>query len=177
MIVSTSTLELGLHDQSRIAHRRGAGPKVPTPRRAKLAGNLHQLVPPSMFRRTGRERRQGKVAFQILIPFLDGDLAPLEDFHGSVVPIRPPANPILDWPPRYQFDATSIQALAVRINDNRENLTIEVNLDAAQRVKQAPPRKRIHQRVTADGMTCTQSRQQGDTPDDSFEDVRSVPTR
>ncbi|MDQ0773076.1 hypothetical protein QF026_001542 [Streptomyces aurantiacus] len=79
-----------------------------------------------------------KVAFQVLIPFLDGDLAPLEDFHGSVVPIWPPANP-LGWPPRYRFDATSIQALAARINDNRENVTIDVNLDAAQRVKQAPP--------------------------------------
>ncbi|MFY4721290.1 hypothetical protein [Streptomyces sp. LaBMicrA B280] len=54
------------------------------------------------------------------------------------MPIWPPANP-LDWPPRYRFDATSIQALAARINDNRENVTIDVNLDAAQRVKQAPP--------------------------------------
>lgn len=79
-----------------------------------------------------------KVAFQVLIPFHEGDLAPLEDFHGSVVPIWPPANPLLDWPPPYRFDATSIQALAARINDNRENLTIDVNLDAAQRVREAP---------------------------------------
>ncbi|MGX1907718.1 hypothetical protein ACWIID_02465 [Streptomyces phaeochromogenes] len=79
-----------------------------------------------------------KIAFQVLIPFHEGDLAPLENSHGSVVPIWPPADPLLDWTPRYRFDAASIQALAARTNDNRENLTIDVNLDAAQRVREAP---------------------------------------
>ncbi|WP_405534724.1 hypothetical protein OG787_08205 [Streptomyces sp. NBC_00075] len=80
-----------------------------------------------------------KVAFQVFIPFCEGDLAQLEDFHGSVLQIWPPADPLLDWPPRYRFDSTSIQALAARINDNRENVTMNVNLSAAQRVAKAPP--------------------------------------
>lgn len=32
-----------------------------------------------------------RVTFQVFIPFVTGDLAPLEDFHGSVVQIWPPA--------------------------------------------------------------------------------------
>jgi hypothetical protein len=79
-----------------------------------------------------------KVAFQVFIPFFDGDLAPLEDFHGSVLQIWPPTGPRLDWPPPFRFDQTSIQALAVRINDNREDVTMEVNLSAAVRVRRAP---------------------------------------
>lgn len=79
-----------------------------------------------------------KVAFQVLIPFIDGHLAPLEDFHGSVLQIWPPAIPLLDWPPPFRFDHTSIQALAVRINDNREDVTMEVNLSAAERVRKSP---------------------------------------
>ncbi|WDV53294.1 hypothetical protein PV963_24495 [Streptomyces coeruleorubidus] len=79
-----------------------------------------------------------KVAFQVFIPFFDGDLAPLEDFHGSVLQIWPPTSPLLDWPPRFRFDQTSIQALAVRLNDNREDVTMEVNLSAAERVRRTP---------------------------------------
>ncbi|MFJ5728946.1 hypothetical protein [Streptomyces paradoxus] len=77
-----------------------------------------------------------KVAFQVLIPFREGDLAPLEDFHGSVRQIWPPAAPLLDWPPPFKFDHTSIQALAARINDNRENVSMEVTLSPAKRVTQ-----------------------------------------
>ncbi|MCZ4117925.1 hypothetical protein [Streptomyces sp. H39-S7] len=79
-----------------------------------------------------------KVAFQVFIPFLDGDLAPLEDFHGSVLQIWPTTCSVLDWPPPFRFDQTSIQALAARINDNREDVTMEVNLSAAERVSRAP---------------------------------------
>ncbi|GAB2497460.1 hypothetical protein GCM10027063_40910 [Promicromonospora xylanilytica] len=79
-----------------------------------------------------------KVAFQVFIPFSDGDLSPLEDFHGSVLQIWPPISTLLDWPPPFRFDQTSVQALAVRINDNREDVTMEVNLSAAERVKRAP---------------------------------------
>ncbi|MEV4335496.1 hypothetical protein [Streptomyces sp. NPDC049590] len=83
-----------------------------------------------------------KVAFQVLIPFFEGDFAPLEDFYGSVLQIWPPASPLLDWPPPFRFDHTSLQALAARINDNRESVTMEVNLSAAERVRQAPPEDR-----------------------------------
>ncbi|MFD4502724.1 hypothetical protein [Streptomyces sp. NPDC058457] len=79
-----------------------------------------------------------KVAFQVLIPFFDGNLAPLEDFRDSVLQIWPPSSPLLDWPPPLRFDQKSIQALAVRINDNREDVTMEVTLSVAERVRRAP---------------------------------------
>ncbi|MGW0885063.1 hypothetical protein [Streptomyces sp. NPDC002671] len=84
-----------------------------------------------------------KVAFQVLIPFFDGDLAPLEDFRSSVLQIWPSTSPLLDWPPPFRFDHSSIQALAARINDNREDITMEVNLSAAVRTRQAPSEDRV----------------------------------
>ncbi|WP_327344427.1 hypothetical protein [Streptomyces europaeiscabiei] len=79
-----------------------------------------------------------KVAFQVLIPFFPGDPAPLENFRASVPQIWPPTSPQLDWPPPFRFDQTSLQALAMRINDNREDVTMQVNLSAAERVKVSP---------------------------------------
>ncbi|WP_405949526.1 hypothetical protein OG588_26805 [Streptomyces prunicolor] len=37
-----------------------------------------------------------------------------------------PTHPLLDWPPPFRFDQTSIQALARGTNDNREDVTMEV---------------------------------------------------
>ncbi|MDX3867653.1 hypothetical protein [Streptomyces europaeiscabiei] len=79
-----------------------------------------------------------KVAFQVLIPFFPGDLAPLEDFHSSVLQIWPPTNPLVDWPPPFRFDSTSIQAFAARVNDNREDVTMNVSLSVAERVRPLP---------------------------------------
>ncbi|MFK0014831.1 hypothetical protein [Streptomyces sp. NPDC091027] len=74
-----------------------------------------------------------RVAFQVFIPLLEGDLAPLPDFFGSVVQVWPPTGSDLDWPPPYRFDSASLQALAARVNDNREVVEMEVTLVEAVR--------------------------------------------
>jgi hypothetical protein len=61
-----------------------------------------------------------RVTFQVFIPFVTGDLAPLEDFHGSVVQIWPPLVKSVDWPPSHRFDDTSVAALSRRIYNNRK---------------------------------------------------------
>lgn len=75
-----------------------------------------------------------RIVFQVFIPFVDGTLAPLETFNDSVVQLWPRQSPTLDWPPRYQFDRDSVQALAVRIYDNREPVITEVTLKEAVRI-------------------------------------------
>ncbi|MFI2725123.1 hypothetical protein [Streptomyces sp. NPDC018647] len=79
-----------------------------------------------------------RVAFQVFIPFAEGDLAPLPDFHGSVVKLWPPSGEVLDWPPPYYFDSKSINGLAARINDNQEVVQMEVTLTEAVR-EPGPP--------------------------------------
>ncbi|MCA1600248.1 MAG: hypothetical protein LC776_00920 [Acidobacteria bacterium] len=74
-----------------------------------------------------------RLVFQVFIPFIDGTLAPLETFNDSVVQLWPRQSPTLDWPPRYQFDSDSVQALAVRIYDDRKPVTTEVTLTEAVR--------------------------------------------
>lgn len=74
-----------------------------------------------------------RVAFQVFIPFAEGDLAPLPDFYGSVVKLWPLSGSVLDWPPPYYFDSESIHGLAARINDNREVIQMEVALTQAVR--------------------------------------------
>jgi hypothetical protein len=76
-----------------------------------------------------------RIVFQVFIPFADGTLAPLETFNGSVVQLWPRQSPTLDWPPRYQFDGHSVNALAVRIYDNREPVITEVTLKEAARTR------------------------------------------
>jgi hypothetical protein len=76
-----------------------------------------------------------KVAFQVLIPFSSGDLASLEDFHGSVVPLWPAQRSDIAWPPPYRFDEASVRALACRIYDNREPVVMEVAMEQAIRVR------------------------------------------
>lgn len=74
-----------------------------------------------------------RVAFQVFIPFFEGNLAPLPDFLGSVVQVWPPTGLDLDWPPPYRFDKESLQALAARVNDNRTVIEMEVTLTKAAR--------------------------------------------
>ncbi|HEU5161338.1 MAG TPA: hypothetical protein VFU43_30375 [Streptosporangiaceae bacterium] len=75
----------------------------------------------------------GRVVFQVLIPFLEGTLAPLEDFGGSVLPIWPVQLDMIDWPPPYYFDRDSLVALAKRVYDNREPVEMRVTLTQAIR--------------------------------------------
>jgi hypothetical protein len=77
-----------------------------------------------------------RIVFQVFIPFADGTLAPLETFNDSVVQLWQRQSSTLDWPPRYQFDNESVQALAARIYDNREPVITEVTLMEA--VRKAP---------------------------------------
>lgn len=74
-----------------------------------------------------------RIVFQVFIPFVDGTLAPLETFNDSVVQLWPRQSTTLDWPPHYQFDSDSVQALAARIYDNREPVVTEVTLREAVR--------------------------------------------
>ncbi|RPK43622.1 hypothetical protein EES39_18710 [Streptomyces sp. ADI92-24] len=74
-----------------------------------------------------------RVAFQVFIPFVEGNLAPLPDFHGSVAELWPPSGKVLDWPPPYYFDCDSIKGFAARIHDNREVVKMEVTLTEAVR--------------------------------------------
>lgn len=69
-----------------------------------------------------------RVAFQVFTPLIEGDLAPLPDFLGSVVQVWPPTGSDLDRPPPYRFDSACLQALAARVNDNREVVEMEVTL-------------------------------------------------
>ena len=68
-----------------------------------------------------------RIIAQVLIPFSPGDLAPLESFNRSVVPVWPNAEET-QWPPPYSFDREALQALAVRIYDNREPVVTTVTL-------------------------------------------------
>ncbi|WP_157744340.1 hypothetical protein [Micromonospora viridifaciens] len=77
-----------------------------------------------------------RVALQVLIPYLEGDLSPLEDFMGSVEQIWPARNQNITWPPPYRFDRHSLPALACRVYDNREPVRMEVTL---HRTLVAPP--------------------------------------
>jgi len=76
-----------------------------------------------------------KAAFQVLIPFAAGDLAPLEDFQGSVVPLWPATGNDIAWPPPWRFDETSVKALACRVYDNRAPVVMEVSLEPAIRTR------------------------------------------
>lgn len=69
-----------------------------------------------------------RVAVQVLIPFVEGTLAPLEDFMESVAAIWPLTNSAISWPPPYRFDSNSLLALARRVYDNREPVQMEVTL-------------------------------------------------
>ena len=79
-----------------------------------------------------------RMVFQVFIPFVNGTLAPLETFNDSVMQLWPRQSPTLDWPPRYQFDSDSVQALAARIYDNREPVITEVTLTEAVRKPPEP---------------------------------------
>ncbi|MEV0725872.1 hypothetical protein AB0I37_24215 [Micromonospora purpureochromogenes] len=69
-----------------------------------------------------------KVAFQVLIPYSEGDLSSLEDFMGSVEQIWPAQDENITWPPPYRFDGHSLPALASRVYDNRGPVRMEVTL-------------------------------------------------
>lgn len=75
----------------------------------------------------------------MFIPFVEGNLAPLPDFHSSVVELWPPSGKALDWPQPYCFDSESINDLAARIHDNREVIKMEVTLTVAVREPPEPP--------------------------------------
>lgn len=68
------------------------------------------------------------VAFQVFVPIMDGSLAELESFDGSILQIWPPTLDSARWPPKWQFDRHSIAALARRIYDNREPVVMNVTL-------------------------------------------------
>lgn len=74
-----------------------------------------------------------RVVFQVYIPFYSGTLGPLEDFNESVLPIWPVQFSTIDWPPPFYFNNDGFSALAVRIYDNREPVTMNVTLTEAVR--------------------------------------------
>lgn len=68
-----------------------------------------------------------RLIVQILIPFYPGCPARPNNFNGCVIPVWP--NPEdASWPPRHYFDREALDALAVRIYDNREPLITTVTL-------------------------------------------------
>jgi hypothetical protein len=69
-----------------------------------------------------------RVAFQVLVTYMAGDLSPLETFNNSVEKIFPTTNAEISWPPPFQFDSASLQALACRVYDNREPVKMDVTL-------------------------------------------------
>ena len=76
-----------------------------------------------------------KVVFQVFIPFPSGSLAPLEDFRGSVVPVWPPQQGDIAWPPAYRFDEASVKAFVCRIYDNREPVVMDISLEPVARIR------------------------------------------
>jgi hypothetical protein len=74
-----------------------------------------------------------KVVFQVLIPFMEGDLSPkVESFFDSVKMIFPRPTENLIWPLPYCFDESSIKALSCRIYDNREPVIMDVTMRRSQ---------------------------------------------
>ncbi len=73
-----------------------------------------------------------RIAFQVFIPFVQGSLAPLENFNGSVLQIHPLQTGALTWPPRYRFHGESFPALAQRMYDGQEPVSMPVTLHATQ---------------------------------------------
>lgn len=69
-----------------------------------------------------------RVAFQVLIPLYKSTLSPLNNFMGSVEQIWPPRGATIIWPPSYYFDSKAVEALAMRVYDNREPVNMQVTL-------------------------------------------------
>lgn len=68
------------------------------------------------------------VVFQVLTPFYPGNLGPLETFRDSVLQVWPRGCVDMKWPPKYQFDHDSIEALSVRVNNGIHTDVMDVTL-------------------------------------------------